>query len=50
VWKHTLRRGKLEIAVEPFRKLPAARRKELAGDAERIAQALGATSLAVVAA
>lgn len=49
VWKHALRRGKLEIAVEPFRKLRASRRKELAADAERMAGALGATSFTVVA-
>jgi len=47
VWKHTLRRGRLEITVEPFRKLTAARLKELAPDAERIAEALGATSVVV---
>ncbi len=50
VWKHALRKGKLEITVEPFRKLPAARRKELATDAERMAGALGARSVAVVVA
>jgi hypothetical protein len=42
VWKHTLRKGTMEIIVEPFRKLPTARVRELWADAERIGAALGA--------
>ena len=49
VWKHKLRKGTMEITVEPFGKLPAARRRELAVDAERLAAALGATPSVAVA-
>jgi Winged helix DNA-binding domain len=43
VWQHKLRKGTLEITVEPFGKLPAARVRELSADGERLAAALGAT-------
>jgi hypothetical protein len=43
VWEHKLRRGVMEIRVEPFGRLTAARHRELAADAERLAGALGAT-------
>jgi hypothetical protein len=43
VWKHELRGGTLAITVEPFRRLAAARVRELSEDAERFALALGAT-------
>jgi Winged helix DNA-binding domain len=43
VWQHKHRKGTLEIAVEPFGKLPAARVRELSEDAERFAAAVGAT-------
>jgi DNA glycosylase AlkZ-like len=49
VWEDKLRKGTMEITVEPFRKLPAARRRELAVDAERLAGALDATPSVVVA-
>ena len=42
VWKHTLRKGTMEITVEPFAKLAAARVRELSADADRLARALGA--------
>jgi hypothetical protein len=49
VWKHELRKGVLQIAVEPFRKLAAARVRELSADAERLGKAFGAApSLTVV--
>lgn len=50
VWKHALRKGTLEITVEPFGKLPAARRHELSADAERLAGALGARPSVILAA
>jgi Winged helix DNA-binding domain len=43
VWKHELRKGTMEITIEPFGKLAAARVRELSEDAERLAGALGAT-------
>ena len=43
VWQHKLRNGTMEISVEPFGKLTAARRRELVTDAERLAGALGAS-------
>jgi winged helix DNA-binding protein len=43
VWQHKLKRGTMEITIEPFGKLAAARRRELDADAERLAAALGAT-------
>ena len=49
VWKHELRKGRLEIAVEPFGKLAAARVRELSGDAERFGHTLGATPSVVLA-
>jgi hypothetical protein len=48
-WKHEVRMGTMEIRVEPFGKLPAARVRELSVDAERLAGALGATPSVVVA-
>jgi DNA glycosylase AlkZ-like len=42
VWRHDVRKGTMAITVEPFRKLPAARVRELSVDAERLADALGA--------
>ena len=42
VWKHELRKGTMAITVEPFRRLAAARLRELSEDAERFALALGA--------
>jgi hypothetical protein len=42
VWRHTVRKGTMEVTVEPFGKLPAARVRELSADAERLAGALGA--------
>jgi uncharacterized protein YcaQ len=42
VWEHKLRRGTMEVRIEPFEKLAAARRKELESDVERLAGALGA--------
>jgi hypothetical protein len=42
VWKHALRKGTMEITVDPFEKLPAARVRELSADAERLAGALAA--------
>jgi hypothetical protein len=39
----------MQIAVEPFGKLAAARVRELAADAERLAAALGATPSVTVA-
>jgi hypothetical protein len=42
VWKHELRRGVMEIRVEPFGRLAAARRREVGADAERLAAALDA--------
>jgi DNA glycosylase AlkZ-like len=42
VWKHTLRKGTMEVTVEPFAKLPAARVRELRADAERLVAALDA--------
>jgi len=42
VWEHKLRRGTMEIRVEPFGRLSTARRRELDADAERLAAALGA--------
>jgi len=50
VWKHTLRKGTMEIIVEPFGKLPAARIRELSADAERLAGALGAEPSVMLAA
>jgi Winged helix DNA-binding domain len=44
VWKHALRKGTMEITVEPFAKLPSARVRELSAEAERLAGALGAKS------
>ena len=49
VWKHQLRKGTMEITVEPFGKLPAARVRELSADAERFAPALGAAPSVTVA-
>jgi hypothetical protein len=49
VWKHELRKGTMEITVEPFAKLPAARFRELSTDAERLAAALGAKPSVVLA-
>ena len=49
VWKHTLRKGAMEITVEPFAKLGAARVRELSADADRLAAALGATPSVTVA-
>jgi uncharacterized protein YcaQ len=43
VWKHELRKGAMEITVEPFAKLAAARVRELTVDVERFARALGAS-------
>jgi hypothetical protein len=48
VWKHQLRKGTMEITVEPFGKLPAALVRDLSEDAERLAHALGATPSVVV--
>jgi hypothetical protein len=42
VWEHKLRRGVMEIRVEPFGRLAARWRRELADDAERLARSLGA--------
>jgi Winged helix DNA-binding domain len=50
VWKHTVRKGTMEITVEPFGKLAAARVRELSTDAERLAAALGATPSVMLAA
>jgi hypothetical protein len=49
VWSHKVRKGTMEIAIEPFGKLAAARVRELSEDAERYARALGATPSIVVA-
>jgi hypothetical protein len=49
VWEHKLRKGTLEITVEPFGRLAATRRRELAVDAERLAGALGARPSVAVA-
>jgi hypothetical protein len=49
VWKHAVRKGVMEIGVEPFGKLAAARVRELSVDAERLAAALGATPSVTVA-
>jgi Winged helix DNA-binding domain len=49
VWKHELRTGTMEITVEPFGKLAAARFRELSTDAERLAAALGAKPSVVLA-
>jgi Winged helix DNA-binding domain len=50
VWQHKLKRGTMEITIEPFGKLAASRRRELEADAERLAAALGATPAVRVAA
>ena len=50
VWKHALRRGTIEITVEPFGKLRAVRLRELSVDAERLAGALGAKPSVILAA
>jgi hypothetical protein len=50
VWKHTVRKGTMEIVVEPFAKLPAARVRELSEDAERLAAGLGAKPSVMLAA
>jgi hypothetical protein len=42
VWEHKLRRGTMEVRIEPFEKLAAARRKEVEANVERLAGALGA--------
>lgn len=42
VWAHKLRGRVLEVTVEPFGRLATARRRELDGEAERLAAALGA--------
>ena len=44
VWKHALRKGTMEITLEPFAKLSAARARDASADAERFARALGAKS------
>jgi hypothetical protein len=49
VWKHTLRKRTMEITVEPFAKLAAARVRELSADADRFAVALGAKSSVMLA-
>jgi len=49
VWKHAVRKAVMEITVEPFGKLAAARLREVRGDAERLATALGATPSVTVA-
>ena len=50
VWQHKLKGRTMTIAVEPFGKLAAARRRELEADAERLASSLGATPSIEVAA
>jgi hypothetical protein len=50
VWKHAVRKGVMEITVEPFGKLAARRLRELSTDAERLAAALGAKPSVVLAA
>ena len=50
VWKHAVRKGVLEITVEPFGKLPAVRVRELSEDAKRLASSLGAKPSVVLAA
>ena len=50
VWKHTVRKGTMEVNVEPFGKLPAARLRELSADAERLAASLGAKPSVMLAA
>jgi uncharacterized protein YcaQ len=50
VWEHKLRRGTMEIVVQPFGKLAAARVRELSQDVERLAAALGAKPSVTVAA
>jgi hypothetical protein len=42
VWKRTQRKRRIEIRVEPFRRLTAAQRAELADDAARVAATYGA--------
>jgi hypothetical protein len=42
VWEHRLRRGAMEIVIDPFAKLAAARRRELEAEGARLATALGA--------
>ena len=49
VWKHAVRKGVMEITVELFGKLAAARVRELSADADRLAAALGATPAVTVA-
>jgi hypothetical protein len=49
VWSHRLRKGTMEITIEPFGKLAAARVRELSADAERLARALGAAPSVVLA-
>ena len=50
VWQHKLKGRTMTIAIEPFGKLAAARRRELEADAERLASSLGATPSIEVAA
>ena len=50
VWKHAVRKGTMQITVEPFGKLPATRVRELSADAERLAASLGAKPSIMLAA
>ena len=43
-WRHELRKGRLEISVQPFAALPPGVRRGIEAEAEKLEQFLGATS------